>query len=820
MKGLCVIILLITITCIVLTIQKKYIIESFISNSDYQKAKLAWDVCLKLPENMRLLNQKCLTAKNVLDNASKKSNRSQKLSIEFRTNDKKGKTYKKLMYAHKQESGFFLPYPSPQLLDIESKLGEFIYNGRDLNIDFPSVNANPGDLWNDGRQIDWEKGLYLGGGSTSRVVIKSPDPAVDNLYNKYWLSGLVANRSKSNSKKTISIIYDLSPDLFNGQGNGCLVGSDGSPYLLPNATAELITLGGFNLKRSQPVNVPGWDSLSNSLQNSYSQTYYYEDPIIGLHHSKVIFTIPESRNITFDEKFFTSLAAPVINAQTFEPKNPEELPTVYENRPVCIYPKRDWACPSYNSKCKGLSKEMPPIGGFTDKLGREPGFKNASEPNGPESNQDAQKTFNIGNHIVYFMVQNTGIIDYVDGGDNDSYKLKFWLLFDNFILAQDFEQLKEVPTFEVELSASEDIPNMEMEFPDDDTVILKVLKKEYVNGSLTDTYIEKIINMGTPIYSDIQESAIERVRFGFTERNFPNKNANMPDTISIKINKHYSGLWEDVNGANEIRHSFLPSIIRSGINQTSIVDEGNGNYSLFMNGELCYRKMEDDSGLTKAFNSEIEEIVFGVEGKYYPDRETRYSYIEFGMKAITVGIDLYDEMLDGNALFQKFLTFLPEDEKSKYCELVYQGQIDGLEEEKVELEGQINQIENDHVLEKQKLSSRINEVKVQRDEVQQTAIKAAELQLRELEGNRKKNINSISRTNTKFKKAKRTNKILLGTLITLILLLIVSCFFKFSVYGEEMGENLSESMSNMFGNNSTRYLYRGPRRIPFIGTDY
>ena len=83
MKGLCVIILLITITCIVLTIQKKYIIESFISNSDYQKAKQAWDVCLKLPQNMRLLNKKCLTARKILDNASKKSNRSQKLSIEF-----------------------------------------------------------------------------------------------------------------------------------------------------------------------------------------------------------------------------------------------------------------------------------------------------------------------------------------------------------------------------------------------------------------------------------------------------------------------------------------------------------------------------------------------------------------------------------------------------------------------------------------------------------------------------------------------------------------------------------------------------------------
>jgi len=814
MKGLCVIILLITITCIVLTIQKKYIIESFISNSDYEKANLKWQACLKLPNNIRLLSQECLNAKNVLDNASKKPNSSQKLSIDFRTNDERDKTYKQLMYAHKQESGFFLPYPSPQLLDIESKLGEFIYNGQAMNIEYPSINANPGDLWNDGRKIDWEKGLYLGGGSTSRVK-----PG-DNKYNKYWLSALVANRSKSNSKKTISIIYDLSPDLFNGQGNGCLVGSDGSPYLLPNATAELITLGGFNLKRSQPVNVPGWDSLSNSLQNSYSQTYYYEDPIIGLHHSKVIFTIPESRNITFDEKFFTSLAAPVINAQTFEPKNPEELPTVYENRPVCIYPKRDWACPSYNAGCDGLFTETPPpIGGFTDKLGREPGFKNAtdkSEPNGPESNQDAQKTFNIGNHIVYFMVQNTGIIDYVDGGDNDSYKLKFWLLFDNFILAQDFEQLKEVPTFEVELSASEDIPNMEMEFPDDDTVILKVLKKEYVNGSLTDTYVEKIINMGTPIYSDIQESAIERVRFGVT----PNEDNSVPETISIKINKYNSGLWEDVNGANEIRHSFLPSIIRSGINQTSILDEGNGNYSLFMNGELCYRKMEDDSVLTKAFNSEIEEIVFGVEGKYYPDRKTRYSYIEFGMKAITVGINLHDEMLDANALFQKFLSFLPEDEKSKYCELVYQGQIDGLEEEKVELEEQINQIENDHELEKQKMYTRINEVKVQRDEVQQTAIKAAELQLRELEGNRKKNINSISRTNTKFKKAKRTNKILLGTLITLILLLIVSCFFKFSVYGEEMGENLSESMSNIFGNNRARFEYRGPRRIPFIGTDY
>lgn len=798
MKGLCVIILLITITCIVLTIQKKYIIESFISNSDYEKANLKWQACLKLPNNIRLLSQECLNAKNVLDNASKKPNSSQKLSIEF--------------------SGG--PHPpslrlitnsvfSSQLLDIESKLGEFIYNGQPMN----GIDYSAGDSWNDGRRIDWEKGLYLGGGSASRVKLGE-----DNLYNKYWLSALVANRSKSNSKKTISVIYDLSPDLFNGEGNGFMLGSDQeTPYFLPNATAELITLGGFNLKRSQPVNVPGWDSLSNSLQNSYSQTYYYEDPIIGLHHSKVIFTIPESRNITFDEKFFTSLAAPVINAQTFEPKNPEELPTVYENRPVCIYPKRDWACPSYNSNCKGLFTEFPPpIGGFTDKLGREPGFKNASEPNGPESNQDAQKTFNIGNHIVYFMVQNTGIIDYVDGGDNDSYKLKFWLLFDNFILAQDFEQLKEVPTFEVELSASEDIPNMEMEFPDDDTVILKVLKKEYVNGSLTDTYVEKIINMGTPIYSDIQESAIERVRFGVT----PNEDNSVPETISIKINKNNSSIWEDVSGANEIRHSFLPSIVRSGINQTSIVDEGNGNYSLFMNGELCYRKMDDDSGLTKAFNSEIEEIVFGVEGKYYPSRETRYSYIEFAMKAITVGIDLYDEMLDGNALFQKFLNFLPEDEKSKYCELVYQGQIDGLEGEKVELEEQINQIENDHVLEKQKLSNRINEVKVQRDEVQQTAMKAAELQLRELEGNRKKSINSISRTNTKFKKAKRTNKILLGTLITLILLLIASCFFKFTVSGEEMGENLSESMSNMFGDNSTRYVYRGPRRIPFIGTDY
>ncbi len=728
MKGLCVIILLITITCIVLTIQKKYIIESFISSSDHKKAKLAWDVCLKLPQNMRLFNKKCLDAKKVLDNASNQSNRSQKLSIEFSG----GKTISGNLPNRLIDKGGF----SSQLLDIESKLGEFIYNGPTI---VGMEDYSGGDTWNDKRRIDSEKGLYL---SSQRRYAPSDSYTRNILYNNYWLSALVANRSKSKSKKTISIIYDLTPDLFNGQGAGQRWHSwNEVPYLIGKydggiAIAKLITLGGFNLKRSQPVNVPGWDSLSNSLQNSYSQTYYNEDPIIGLHHSKVIFTIPESRNITFDEKFFTSLAAPVINAQTFEPKN--ELPTVYENRPVCIYPKRDWSCKSYNPGCGGLFTEIPPpIGGFTEKLGREPGFKNESGnpmPNGPESNQDAQKTFNIGNHIVYFMVQNTGIIDYVDGGDNDSYKLKFWLLFDNFILAQDFEQFKEVPTFEVELSASEDIPNMEMEFPDDDTVILKVLKKEYVNGSLTDTYVEKIINMGTPIYSDIQESAIERVRFVVT----PNKDNIIPETISIKINKNNSGLWEDVDGATEIRHSFLPSIVRSGINQTSIVDEGNGNYSLFMNGELCYRKMEDDSGLTKAFNSEIEEIVFGVEGKYHPNIDYKYSYIEFGMKAITVGIDLYDEMLDANALFQKFLSFLPEDEKSKYCELVYQGQIDGLEEEKVELEEQINQIENDHELEKQKMYNRINEVKVQRDEVQQTAIKAAELQLRELEGNRKK----------------------------------------------------------------------------------
>ena len=50
------------------------------------------------------------------------------------------------------------------------------------------------------------------------------------------------------------------------------------------------------------------------------------------------------------------------------------------------------------------------------------------------------------------------------------------------------------------------------------------------------------------------------------------------------------------------------------------------------------------------------------------------------------------------------------DEKSKYCELVYQGQIDGLEEEKVELEEQINQIENDHELEKQIMYNKIKNI--------------------------------------------------------------------------------------------------------------
>jgi len=67
---------------------------------------------------------------------------------------------------------------------------------------------------------------------------------------------------------------------------------------------------------------------------------------------------------------------------------------------------------------------------------------------------------------------------------------------------------------------------------------------------------------------------------------------------------------------------------------------------------------------------------------------------------------------------------------------------------------------------------------------------------------------------------KRRNKILLGMLITLIILLIVSSFFKFSETGQDMFENLSESMSNMFGNNRANFEYRGPRRIPFIGTDY
>ena len=406
MKGLCVIILLITITCIVLTIQKKYIIESFISNSDYEKANLTWQACLKLPNNIRLLSQECLNAKNVLDNASKKPNSSQKLSIEFSG----GAPISEGGYARLLDKGIF----SSQLLDIESKLGEFIYNGPPEYVN--QEDEPTGDVWNDKRRIDSEKGLYLS--AMPARTWSSARYARNIQNNNLWLSALVANRSKSKSKKTISIIYDLAPDLFNGQGRGHRWHSWAEvPYLIGKydggiAIAKLITLGGFNLKRSQPVNVPGWDSLSNSLQNSYSQTYYNEDPIIGLHHSKVIFTIPESRNITFDEKFFTSLAAPVINAQTFEPK--EELPTVYENRPVCIYPKRDWSCKSYNPGCYGLFTEIPPpIGGFTENLGREPGFKNESgmsQPNGPESNQDAQKTFNIGNHIVYFMVQNLSLI--------------------------------------------------------------------------------------------------------------------------------------------------------------------------------------------------------------------------------------------------------------------------------------------------------------------------------------------------------------------------------------------------------------------------
>ena len=389
-------------------------------------------------------------------------------------------------------------------------------------------------------------------------------------------------------------------------------------------------------------------------------------------------------------------------------------------------------------------------------------------------------SFIMGNHLV---VMKMSLQDYTS---THNHRLRVEVWYDDFT-----QVLKGISLnlFEVALSKTNDELNLRIE-TDGDVLNLQTQVKKYEGGELVDSIVEKDINMGVGIYTDLEMDSEEILR---------------------PILRRSGDGWIYASaGSNSLgrkrRHSKLPEMGREGINTVSYVSDNEGE-KIYINGGVVLSRDIDDSDTTAAFNRGLTGLVLSVKagaGGVYGTDGPDYNLV-LQARARLTGIKWYKEALTADEMFGAYYEYLSDSEKVKYCDDKYEGQINVLKEEADGLQNQIGVIEQEHGYLVDELRSKIDTVKRQRDFVAGSSISKKEGELSVLDADSYNASRRASYLAKRNKTIKARNYRLTILLIILSVMLILSLLIK---YGKET--KLGGWLSSRWSEARARYEYHGP----------
>jgi len=400
----------------------------------------------------------------------------------------------------------------------------------------------------------------------------------------------------------------------------------------------------------------------------------------------------------------------------------------------------------------------------------------------------------IGNHLV---VMKISVIDY---RSTTNHKLRVELWYD------DFSKLNSGTSsnmFEVSFSKTHDSLNLKVQ-EDGNIIRLSSRVKKYQNGAFIENVEEREIDMGPPVFTDLS-------------------NNDALNIYRVILRPGYEWLYASA-GSNGLgmmkRHSKLPKFGRVGPNVvTYSIDDVENVESFYLNGGLILSRniME---GETPAFNRGLQGLVLstkaGADGVTTTDGP-EYN-ISTGKEIYLTGIKLYTKALNEAEVFSTYYEYLTDAEKVEFCDDKFEGEINGLKEDKEALEDKIDELEEVHAGTIELLNAELDDAKRQRDLVGGDTIRRKVMELDGLETDEYSYKRKVEYLRKKNDKQKETNKRLK------ILLLVVGILFVLGmligVIKKGKGGRWLSGITSYLGYSSgtrTNYDYRenqGPTGFP------
>tara|TARA_Y100000994_G_scaffold45842_2_gene35997 strand:- start:6981 stop:8825 length:1845 start_codon:yes stop_codon:yes gene_type:complete len=400
----------------------------------------------------------------------------------------------------------------------------------------------------------------------------------------------------------------------------------------------------------------------------------------------------------------------------------------------------------------------------------------------------------IGNHLV---VMKISVIDY---RSTTNHKLRVELWYD------DFSKLNSGTSsnmFEVSFSKTHDSLNLKVQ-NDGNIMRLSSRVKKYQNGAFIENVEEREMDMGPPVFTDLSNNDAQNI-------------------YRVILRPGYEWLYASA-GSNGLgmmkRHSKLPKFGRVGPNVvTYSIDEVENVESFYLNGGLILSRniIEGD---TPAFIRGLGGLILST--KAGPDGVTSTDGPEYnistGKDVYLTGIKLYTKALNEAEVFSTYYEYLTDAEKVEFCDDKFEGEINGLKEDKEALEDKIDELEEIHAGTIELLNAELDDAKRQRDLVGGDTIRRKVMELDGLETDEYSYKRKVEYLRKKNDKQKETNKRLK------ILLLVVGILFVLGmligVIKKGKGGRWLSGITSYLGYSSgtrTNYDYRenqGPTGFP------
>ena len=355
----------------------------------------------------------------------------------------------------------------------------------------------------------------------------------------------------------------------------------------------------------------------------------------------------------------------------------------------------------------------------------------------------------IGNHLV---VMKISVIDY---RSTTNHKLRVELWFDDFSTLNSGTSSN---MFEVSFSKIHDSLNLNVQ-NDGNIIRLSCKVKKYQNGAFIENVEDMEMDMGSPVFTDLSNNDAQNI-------------------YRVILRPGYEWLYASA-GSNGLgmmkRHSKLPKFGRLGPNVvTYSIDEVENVESFYLNGGLILSRniIEGD---TPAFNRGLEGFILstkaGADGVTTTDGP-EYN-INTGKEVYLTGIKLYTKALNEAEVFSTYYEYLTDAEKVEFCDDKFEGEINGLKEEKEVLEDRIDELEEIHADTIQLLNAELDDARRERDLVGGDTIRRKVLELDGLETDEysyKRKVEYLRKKNDKQKETNKRLKILLLVVGTLLII--------------------------------------------------